>query len=77
MLKPGMGKQGKTLLPALEGLEQGQTATWMWPWEIKASHMHWVGLVALWDGEKLENSALGDWGMAPNLKGDVPTTSRP
>ena len=31
LLKPGMGKQGNILLPALEGLEQGQTTTWMWP----------------------------------------------
>ena len=29
-----------------EGLERGQTATWMWPWEIKAPHKWWVALVA-------------------------------
>ena len=72
LLKPGMGKQGNTLLPALEGLEQGQTATWMWPGEIKAPTCTGWLLLPLggkW-GEKLANSALGDWDMAPYLKGD-------
>ena len=76
LLKPGMGKQGNILLPALEGLEQGQTAIWMWPWEIKASHMCWVALGAK-GGEKLTNSALGDWDMVPSLKGDISRASRP
>ena len=47
-LKPDMGKQGNILLPAPEGLEQGQAATWTWPWEIKAPHIHWVVLVVSW-----------------------------
>ena len=55
LLKPGMGKQGNILLPALEGLEQGQTAIWMWPWEIKASHMSWIALVAPW-GQEVERN---------------------
>ena len=65
LLKPGMGKQGNILLPAPAGLEQRQTATWTWPWEIKASHMCWVALGAK-GGEKLTNSALGDWDMGPS-----------
>ena len=46
LLQPGMEKQGNILLPALEGLERGQTATWTWPWEVKAPHMRRVALVA-------------------------------
>ena len=75
LLKPGMGKQGNILLPALEGLERGQTAPWTWPWELKASHMCWVALGAK-GGEKLTNSALGDWDMG-RLKGDISRASRP
>ena len=63
LLKPGMGKQGNTLLPAPEVLERGQIPTWMRPWEIKAPHMSWVALVAPWGQggrEKLTNSALGN-----------------
>ena len=48
LLKPGMGKQGNILLHAPEDLERGQTATWTWPWEIKAPLMLWVALVDPW-----------------------------
>ena len=77
-LKPSMGKQGNILLPTPEGLEQRQKATWTWPWEIQAPHMHWVALVACWGqggGEELANCALGDWDTAPNLAGNTPTAS--
>ena len=46
LLKPGMVKQGNIILPVPQGLERGQTATWMWSGEIKAPHMCWVAFVA-------------------------------
>ena len=61
LLKPGLGKQGNILLPAPEGLEQGQTSTWTWPWEIKAPHMRWVALVVPWGQGGGRNLQIVPW----------------
>ena len=53
--KPGMRKEANILLPAPESLERGQTAPWTWPWELKASHMCWVALIAPW-GQGVERN---------------------
>ena len=57
LLKPGMGKHGNILFPTPDGLEHGQTATWMWPWEIKAPQMHWVAFIDSW-GLEMERLSL-------------------
>ena len=55
LLKPGMGKHGNILFPTPDGLEHGQTATWMWPWEIKAPQMHLVAFIDSWGLEMERN----------------------
>ena len=74
LLKPGTGKQGNILLPAPEGLERGQTATWTWHWEIKALRMRWVALVSLGQGVQINLQTvpwvIGTW--PPVLKVTYP-----
>ena len=80
LLKSGMGKEGNSLLPGPEGQKQGQTATWTWPWEIRTPRYALGGSccpLGTRAGEKLANSALGDWDRAPSLKGDILRARRP
>ena len=35
-------------------ISQGQMADWTWPWKIKALHMQWAALLALW-GQGLQH----------------------